>query len=123
MKSNTIAYLLCGFYLIVFIIIHIHSNVYSEYVLFCSAYSCNGHEFRCGDGLCVKKQHLCDGIKHCTDGSDELHCNDNNIDVGIDNKIIGKNISSKCMHISTHIHTKHNQRKISIINSFFTIAE
>lgn len=55
-----------------------------------SAYSCKANEFRCSDGLCIKKQYLCDGIKHCIDGSDESHCVDNEIDN--DNKIIGKHI-------------------------------
>ena len=26
------------------------------------------------DGLCIKKQYLCDGIKHCADDSDEQGC-------------------------------------------------
>lgn len=51
------------------------------------AYSCNTHEFRCGDGLCVNRNQLCDGIRHCTDGTDEL---DENCDENKDNKIIGK---------------------------------
>lgn len=66
----------------------------------CSAYSCNAHEFRCGDGLCVKKLFICDGIRQCNDGSDETHCNDN--DVGSDNKIIGK----------THSFTSKNQKNL-----------
>lgn len=34
-------------------------------------YECKSHEFRCGDGLCVDKRHLCDGIRNCPDSSDE----------------------------------------------------
>lgn len=50
------------------------------------------HEFRCGNGLCVKKEYLCDGIRHCADGTDELakNCNDNNSKDTV-NKIIGNN--------------------------------
>lgn len=34
-------------------------------------YECKSYEFRCGDGLCVDKRHLCDGIRNCPDSSDE----------------------------------------------------
>lgn len=54
-------------------------------------YTCDVHEFRCGDGLCVKKERLCDGIRHCADGTDELDKNCNDDSNGTDNKIIGKN--------------------------------
>ena len=31
--------------------------------------------FQCvKDGLCIKKQYLCDGIQHCSDDSDEQGC-------------------------------------------------
>lgn len=47
------------------------------------------HDFRCSDGLCVKKEFLCDGIRQCHSGEDELsqNCKDLN---GTDNRIIGK---------------------------------
>lgn len=36
-------------------------------------YECKENEFRCSsDGLCVDKSYLCDGIRHCSDGEDEL---------------------------------------------------
>lgn len=72
----------------------------------CSAYSCNANEFRCGDGLCIKKHYLCDGIKHCpSDGSDELNCVDNEIGTG--NKIIGKHIFIFIYHICICINIQH----------------
>lgn len=45
------------------------------------AYSCQSHEFRCHNSLCVDRNHLCDGVRHCTDGTDELaeNCDKNNI--------------------------------------------
>lgn len=73
------------------------------------AYSCNAQEFRCGDGLCVKKQYLCDGVYQCNDRSDELHCNDNDVDS--DNKIIGK---TKCMLVFKL--TKTSRKKIFNFN-------
>ncbi|KAM7011957.1 low-density lipoprotein receptor-related protein 8-like [Tautogolabrus adspersus] len=37
--------------------------------------SCNEQlEFRCNDGLCIPKLRVCDGHKHCVDGSDEHSC-------------------------------------------------
>lgn len=33
--------------------------------------ACNSLEFRCNDGECVGKGLVCDGEKHCPDGSDE----------------------------------------------------
>lgn len=42
-------------------------------------YSCNAQEYRCGDGLCVKKEQLCDGVEHCNDGTDELFCSDTDV--------------------------------------------
>lgn len=45
-------------------------NTHFSYNVFL-VYKCKSHEFRCGDGLCVDKGHLCDGIRHCPDASDE----------------------------------------------------
>ena len=36
---------------------------------------CTGdNQWQCATGQCVSKDQHCDGIKHCTDGSDELYC-------------------------------------------------
>lgn len=33
---------------------------------------CYYPEFRCKNGQCIRPGYLCDGIKHCIDGSDEM---------------------------------------------------
>uniref|UniRef100_F6PY06 Transmembrane serine protease 15 n=1 Tax=Ornithorhynchus anatinus TaxID=9258 RepID=F6PY06_ORNAN len=35
---------------------------------------CQGGGFRCGSGECIAAEHLCDGHRHCQDGSDEAEC-------------------------------------------------
>lgn len=46
------------------------------YPLFFLDYECRPNEFRCrSDGLCVDREHLCDDIRHCSDGEDELEEN------------------------------------------------
>lgn len=35
---------------------------------------CADNMFRCADGLCILKEHLCDGWAHCNDASDEMLC-------------------------------------------------
>lgn len=39
-------------------------------------YVCREHEYRCSDGLCIDKGHLCDGVNHCLDGADEIDCDE-----------------------------------------------
>lgn len=51
----------------IFVAISQHTFLYVIFLV----YKCKSHEFRCGDGLCVDKRHLCDGIGHCPDSSDE----------------------------------------------------
>lgn len=34
-------------------------------------YSCPAGTFTCGSGECVKDIYICDGVNHCTDGTDE----------------------------------------------------
>lgn len=43
--------------------------------MFILAYNCGPNDFRCKDGLCVNKTLLCDGVRHCADGADELQDN------------------------------------------------
>ena len=38
----------------------------------CSA--CTTEEYQCHDFGCVDKSQLCNGVRDCTDGSDELNC-------------------------------------------------
>lgn len=61
--------------LVSFISLHVFCillvNVPSSFL----AYSCDPNDFRCQDGLCVNKSLLCDGVKHCADGEDELQDN------------------------------------------------
>ena len=33
--------------------------------------ACKETEFRCGDGLCIPREELCDGFRDCYDDSDE----------------------------------------------------
>ena len=36
---------------------------------------CNSEvQFRCKNGFCIRSWKKCDGVKHCSDGSDEAHC-------------------------------------------------
>ena len=35
---------------------------------------CEGNEFECGDGMCIIRQRVCDGIIDCEDASDEQNC-------------------------------------------------
>ncbi|KAM8725304.1 kunitz-type protease inhibitor 1-like isoform 1-T2 [Acanthopagrus schlegelii] len=36
--------------------------------------ACAPAQLICGNGCCVDRSLECDGVKHCSDGSDELHC-------------------------------------------------
>lgn len=81
------------------------TNIYHQITII-AGYSCNAHEFRCSDGLCIKAERLCDGIYHCADKSDELEQNCKDIDNGTDNRIIGNihsNISVKTIFSFCHI--------------------
>ena len=31
-------------------------------------------QFRCSNGFCIRKWKMCDGVKHCVNGSDEHGC-------------------------------------------------
>lgn len=35
---------------------------------------CASSMFDCGDGTCLHPEEVCDGIKHCANAKDELHC-------------------------------------------------
>ncbi len=35
---------------------------------------CKRNEFHCGDGHCIKQQHVCDVYLDCPDGNEELDC-------------------------------------------------
>ena len=43
---------------------------------------CNGSStFQCaGDGKCILSKYKCDGVKHCTDNSDEVGCGNEKCD-------------------------------------------
>ena len=47
----------------------------SLYLIFtiCTA-SCQSRAFLCSNGQCVRSSDRCDGIRDCTDGSDETGC-------------------------------------------------
>ena len=36
--------------------------------------SCEPEYLRCKEGVCLHPSLVCDGLKHCTDGDDELNC-------------------------------------------------
>uniref|UniRef100_A0A3B4XV92 Serine peptidase inhibitor, Kunitz type 1 b n=1 Tax=Seriola lalandi dorsalis TaxID=1841481 RepID=A0A3B4XV92_SERLL len=36
---------------------------------------CRPDQLTCGSGCCLERSLECDGVKHCSDGSDEGHCN------------------------------------------------
>lgn len=40
---------------------------------------CEIEQFRCPDEMCVKARHVCDGEKHCKDGSDESNCGNHTV--------------------------------------------
>lgn len=67
-------------------------SLFIFYLLYCLAYTCRENEYRCkSDGMCIKREELCDGVNHCTDESDEL---DENCDDEIrHNSIIGKTLA------------------------------
>ena len=58
---------------------------------FLSFSSCTKSQFTCNDGACVPLKLKCDQIKHCPDNSDELDCNN----IQVDAKSYNKNISPK----------------------------
>ena len=35
--------------------------------------ACSSDEFKCGNGLCVAKNKVCDGVIDCMDNSDEMN--------------------------------------------------
>jgi hypothetical protein len=37
-------------------------------------HACEVHEFRCGDGACIRTKFVCDGHEDCVDGLDEKDC-------------------------------------------------
>ncbi len=39
----------------------------------CTRRECRRGEFRCGNGLCVNQNYMCDHDDDCGDGSDEPH--------------------------------------------------
>lgn len=48
--------------------------------------SCSKSQFTCNDGACVPLKVKCDQIKHCPDNSDELDCNNIQVDAKSYNK-------------------------------------
>ncbi|GFR73873.1 class A Scavenger Receptor (SRCR domain) with Serine Protease domain [Elysia marginata] len=40
---------------------------------------CEIDQFRCEDEMCVKSTHVCDGVRHCEDGSDENNCGNHTV--------------------------------------------
>jgi hypothetical protein len=39
-----------------------------------SDHACELHEFRCGDGACIRRKFVCDGHEDCVGGLDEEDC-------------------------------------------------
>ena len=46
------------------------------FVIICTV-SCQSGAFRCSNGQCVRSSDRCDGIRDCSDGSDETGCSSN----------------------------------------------
>ncbi|KAK3690830.1 hypothetical protein RRG08_021530 [Elysia crispata] len=42
---------------------------------------CQSDQFKCPDGMCVRAKHVCDGERHCGDGSDEVNCDNFKIEL------------------------------------------
>ena len=42
--------------------------------LFAVSHNCGRGTFRCGDGLCINEQWVCDGMDDCSGGTDEIDC-------------------------------------------------
>ncbi|EGT48048.1 hypothetical protein CAEBREN_28836, partial [Caenorhabditis brenneri] len=58
---------------------------------------CDATEFRCGNGLCIKQNFVCDGKMQCLDGLDEEHCEEEDCIKGREFRC--KNGNSACMDL------------------------
>merc|ERR1712130_432482 len=62
--------------LILFLLLHCSYITESE--------ACDGNQFRCDNGRCIRKDYLCDGDDDCKDGTDERFCGDGpDLDSGV----------------------------------------
>ncbi|CAK8680068.1 unnamed protein product [Clavelina lepadiformis] len=57
-------------------------HLYTDYVVTTKGFllawnftdTCSNDEFRCWNGSCIPFEQKCDGVRHCTDDSDEIEC-------------------------------------------------
>ena len=50
-------------------------NTEGDHIVTCSDdWECDLYKWKCTNGICVPKRHVCDGLDNCGDGSDETNC-------------------------------------------------